>query len=358
MSRNLDTTFEGLFNEIKGKKNKAEKTEIEKKENTKLSESTNINSDDDWFSNAGVSTPGNTTIKIKPQNETEFAHINARDFYFRQLRNVSDIKNNDFSQQVKVNGIDPSLSLRISLAELNCIITNSQGVSKVMPLSKLYEKVFKGADPAQDLLEFNLEQDKLYKEYCEREGNKAFSQEEKKEYIEDVFGEFDSTPVESSFVKTAKEVLGNDVDVDKDDGATIVSTKGKRGRPKKEENTPKITTEVDTKTGAISVYEEITPFPPTNYNNFDVEIDKNYYNDTTKNLDVVDFENSVVAEGNLVNYKDISSQIPVETQVEKTASLLSNNPTESQTETETISDRDFEGFARVITALARAILSK
>lgn len=326
MSRNFDTTFEGLFNEIKGKKNKSEKSEIEKKDNTKLSQTNNINSDDDWFSDSGVITPGNQTVKIKPQNETEYAHINARDFYFRQLRNLSDIKNNDFSQEIKVQGIDPSLTLRVSLAELNCIITNSQGVSKVMPLSKLYEKVFKGADPAQDLLAFNLEQDKLYKDYCEREGNKSFNAEAKKEYVEDVFGEFTNTPVESSFVKAAKEVLGDEVDVIKDDGATVVSTKSRRGRPKKEEITA--TTE------SVLVIDEKNNIENVVY---DDRLPPLVIGSKTKNLDI----------------EQIAGL-----EVEKTASLLSSYPGESKTETEAISDRDFEGFTRIITAIARAILNK
>lgn len=329
MSRNLDTTFEGLFNEIKGKKNKSEKSEIEKKDNIKLSETNNINSDDDWFS-ANEVTPGNQTVKIKPQNDTEYAHINARDFYLRQLSNLCDIKNNDFSQEIKVQGIDPSLSLRVSLAELTCVITNSQGVSKVMPLSKLYEKVFKGADPAQDLLDYNLAQDKAYAEYCTREGNKSFNTEAKKEYVEDVFGDFNNTPVESAFVKAAKEVLGDDVEVAKDNGVTVVSNKAKRGRPKKEE-TESIKEVLTTETTQPVVLEEIAPFTESQYKPTDSEV--------------------------MEHYRAMESEIEG-LEVEKTASLLSDNSSKSQATTEAISDRDFEGFARICEAIARKLLNK
>lgn len=324
MSRELDNRLDKIFNELKGSDNK--KSELPKKQNLELAmENASINARDDFDLFGSEPKPiyeapkEMVAVKFLPQDQTEFKKLNAREWYYKKLSEISDIKDTHFMQPVKINGIDPSLSVSISLGELKFVMVNAQGVKREGELSQIYRKVFSGSEPTQDLLNYNNAQDDGYMNYLyelQRQSEASMAKEPEPSKINEVdpfdFEATELTPkVESEFVKVAKDILGDDSIVTVDAEVTTVSTVKRRGRPSRKETVVLETKE--TTEPVVTVTE--------------VNDDRGYFEPIESKNDGV-----------------------------KEASLLSDDTSRNKAQTGRVTRQDIEGFTRVIQAIIRKFL--
>lgn len=273
------------------------------------------------------SNKNNQILKLKnssvpDQKDTEFARANLEQFYRVKFNSrCQSIEGKDGYRIFTDSSIPPAMKVEINV-NAQTVRMEREGKQIILPLEQFYKKLWSGSDPVADLKFFNDAQDQKYIEYCK-------SLEDIEEFLEPEPEPATMQDVEDVFADFGNEVKESTSDVDDNLFADVVAEPSKETTIEATESEPK---KRGRKPKALDVQAPTTA--------------------STK---------SVLAVSNNSSFGvDVSDEIVIdEDEVfpsNKSTKLSDNNSTGEISDTK-VSQRDIEGFSRVITAIITKLLN-